>query len=218
MELLKSPRLIHGFVHDSVPILEYPTITKFPKNLTITRSDLNGIWFDIEIDGSIEHFHAPLLGSFNAINLTAVILIAHQLGLSVEDIKVALHNLKGVDHRLNLSRVNGKVILDDSFNGNLEGMLEAIKIASTHDGRKVIVTPGIVESTEEANKRLAEAIDEVFDLAIITGDINREILTKTIRNTPVIILTNKADMEVSLLENTKLGDLILFANDAPNFI
>ena len=40
MEVLKSPRLIHGFVHTSVPVLKYDTITKFPDGLNITRSDL----------------------------------------------------------------------------------------------------------------------------------------------------------------------------------
>ncbi len=218
MEILKSPKLIHGFIHDSVPILEYPTITKFPNNLFITRSDLNGIWFDIEVDGRVEHFHAPILGSFNAINLTAVILVAHKLGMDIEEIKIALHNIKPVEHRLHLSRINGKVILDDSFNGNLEGMLEAVKISSTYEGRKVIITPGIVESTDEANIQLAHAIDEVFDIAIITGSINQQVLDNHIRKANVIILKDKSEMEVCLLENTQLGDLILFANDAPNFI
>jgi UDP-N-acetylmuramoyl-tripeptide--D-alanyl-D-alanine ligase len=218
MEILKSPKLIHGFVHDSVPILEYPTITKFPNNLYITRSDLGGIWFDIEVNGKVEHFHAPVLGSFNAINLTAVILVAHKLGMDIEEIKVALHNIKPVDHRLQLSKVNGKVILDDSFNGNLEGMLEAVKIASTYEGRKVIITPGIVESTDEANIKLAHAIDDVFDIAIITGSINQQVLNNHIRKANVIILKDKSEMEMVLLENTKMGDLILFANDAPNFI
>jgi len=218
MEILKSPKLIHGFVHDSVPIKDYDTITKFPHNLQITRSDLNGIWFDIDIDGVVEHFHAPILGSFNAINLTAVILVAHKLGLSIDDIKIAINSIKPVEHRLHLSKAGGKLILDDSFNGNLEGMLEAIKISSTYERRKVIITPGLVESTVEANITLAKAIDEVFDVVIITGSLNKNILSQYINKNKLIILENKKDMESCLLENTQIDDLILFANDAPNFI
>jgi UDP-N-acetylmuramoyl-tripeptide--D-alanyl-D-alanine ligase len=218
MEILKSPELIHGFVHDSVPILDYDTITKFPHNLQITRSDLHGIWFDIEIDGHVEHFHAPLLGSFNAINLTAVILVAKKLGMSIDEIKVALHNLEPVEHRLHLSHANGKTIIDDSFNGNLEGMLEAVKISSTYEGRKVMVTPGLVESTIEANTKLAEAIDEVFDVVIITGSLNKAVLESTITKAQTIVLKDKNELEHCLLENTQMDDLILFANDAPNFI
>lgn len=218
MEILKSPRLIHGFVHDSVPILKYDTITSFPNNLEITRSDLNGIWFDIKIDDKVEHFHAPVLGSFNAINLTAVILMSKELGMSIDEIKVALHNLQQVEHRLHISKVGGKIILDDSFNGNIEGMLEAVQIANTHNGRKVIVTPGIVESTMEANVQFAKAIDEVFDLVIITGSLNAKVLEKVIKRTKPIILEDKSKLQDVLAKETHLGDLILFANDAPNFI
>ena len=218
MEILKSPKLIKGFVHDSVPINEYETIVKFPNNLNITKSDLNGIWFDLDINNQTEHFHAPILGSFNAINLTAVILVAHELGMSIDEIKVSLHNIKAVEHRLHLSKVNGKLILDDSFNGNLEGMLEAVKISSTYEQRKVIITPGLVESTTEANTTLAKAINNVFDIVIITGSLNKEILKSNISNNKIIVLKNKKDMQNILQEHTQIGDLILFANDAPNFI
>jgi len=218
MEILKSPRLIKGFVHESVPINDYDTIQKFPNKLNITKSDLNGIWFDLEINGNQEHFHAPILGSFNAINLTSVILVALELGLSIDEVKIALHNIKGVEHRLHLTKVNGKLILDDSFNGNLEGMLEAVKISSTHDARKVIITPGLVESTIQANTTLAKAINEVFDLVIITGNLNKDVLKNNIDKSKVIILEDKSKMQDVLQEYTLSGDLILFANDAPNFI
>ena len=218
MEILKSPRLIHGFVHESVPILKYDTITKFPQELNITRSDLNGIWFDLKIDDKIEHFHAPILGSFNAINLTAVILMAKELGMSIDEIKLAIDKLEQVEHRLHISKVGGKIILDDSFNGNIDGMIEAVNIANTHSGRKIIVTPGIVESTMEANVKFAKAIDDVFDIAIITGSLNSKLLEKTIKKPKVIVLEDKSKLQDTLASMTKLNDLILFANDAPNFI
>ncbi|MEA2019499.1 MAG: UDP-N-acetylmuramoyl-tripeptide--D-alanyl-D-alanine ligase [Campylobacterota bacterium] len=218
MEILKSPKLVHGFVHDSVPILQYDTITKYPNDLKITRSDLNGIWFDLNIDGDIEHFNAPILGSFNAINLTSVILMSKTLGMSIDEIKIALHNLKPVDHRLHLSKTAGKLILDDSFNGNLEGMLEAVQISSTYEGRKVIITPGLVESTMEANVEFAHAVEKVFDVVIITGSLNAKLLEKVITKVKPIILEDKSQMQDLLVKETQIGDLILFANDAPNFI
>jgi UDP-N-acetylmuramoyl-tripeptide--D-alanyl-D-alanine ligase len=138
--------------------------------------------------------------------------------MSVDDIKIALHNLKPVEHRLHLSRAGGKLILDDSFNGNLEGMLEAIQIASTHEGRKVIVTPGLVESNMESNVELAHAIDKVFDLVIITGSLNAKLFDKVIKHTKPIMLEDKSKMQEVLAKETYIGDLILFANDAPNFI
>ncbi|WP_072682072.1 Mur ligase family protein [Arcobacter sp. LA11] len=218
MEILKSPKMIKGFVHESVPMKEYDTITKFPDNLNVTMSNLDGIWFDIIINGEQQHFHAPILGSFNAINLTAVILVAHELGMSIDEIKVALKDLPQVEHRLQKIEAGGKVIVDDSFNGNLEGMLEAVNICSTYEGRKVIVTPGLVESTSEANILLANEINEKFDFAIITGSLNTHLLSANIDENKRYILKEKKDLESSLATLTKQGDLILFANDAPNFI
>jgi UDP-N-acetylmuramoyl-tripeptide--D-alanyl-D-alanine ligase len=218
MELLESPRLAHGFVHDSVPILDYDTITKFPNNLKVLKSDLDGIEFSIDIEEKTEIFKAPILGSFNAINLCAVILMAHKLGMSIDQIKEAFYSLKAVDHRLQKIEAGGKIILDDSFNGNLEGMLEAVQISSTHKGRKVIITPGLVESTDEANTTFAKAVDETFDIVILTGSLNIDILSQNISNDKIIILKDKANMEDILSEHTQAGDLILFANDAPNFI
>ncbi|MGA1933037.1 Mur ligase family protein [Arcobacter sp. YIC-464] len=218
MELLKSPKMEMGFVHESTHIKDYDTITKFPNGLHVTKSDLNGIWFDVEVNGQIEHFHAPVLGSFNAINLTAVILVAHHLGMSIDEIKLALQDLPQVEHRLQKIEAGGKVIIDDSFNGNIEGMLEGINICSSYEGRKVIITPGLVESTDEANMLLANAINEKFDFAIITGDLNSHLLSSNIDENKVFILKDKSKMEETLAEKTRSGDLILFANDAPNFI
>lgn len=218
MELLKSPRMQKGFVHESVPIKNYDSITKFPNNLHITKSSLDGIWFDVEVNGTLEHFHAPILGSFNAINLTAVILVSYELGMSIDEIKLALKTLPQVEHRLQLIKAGGKVIVDDSFNGNLEGMLEAVNICSTYEGRKIIITPGLVESTDEANILLAKEINEKFDYVILTGSLNTHLLSAHINSEKIYILKDKSLMESTLSEQTRVGDLILFANDAPNFI
>ena len=218
MEILTSPRMKKGFVHESVPLKDYETIVKFPNNLHVTMSNLDGIWFDIVINGKQEHFNAPILGSFNAINLTAVILVAYELGMSIEEIKFALKDLPQVEHRLQKIEAGGKIIIDDSFNGNLEGMLEAINICSNYEGRKVIITPGLVESTSEANILLANEINEKFDFVIITGTLNANLLSSNINEEKLFILKEKSDMEKILAEKTRAGDLILFANDAPNFI
>jgi len=218
MEILTSARMVKAFVHESVPLKDYETITKFPNNLHVTMSNLDGIWFDIEIDGKQEHFTAPILGSFNAINLTAVILVAHELGMSIDEIKMSLKDLPQVEHRLQKIEAGGKIIIDDSFNGNLEGMLEAINICSNYAGRKVIVTPGLVESTSEANILLANEINEKFDFVIITGTLNAQLLSSNIDNEKLFVLKEKKDLESTLAAKTKSGDLILFANDAPNFI
>ena len=213
-ELLSSKRLEKAFVHKSADAKESLNIDIFPKNLEILDSSLDGIRFSFEK----EEFFAPILGSFNAINLSAVILVANYLKIDIKSIKDSLKTLPQVEHRLQKIEANGKVIIDDSFNGNFEGMIEAFNLCKTYSGRKVIITPGLVESTIEANKKIALKIDEVFDFVILTGSLNIEVLSQNINKEKVFILKDKSQMQNILASSTKSGDLILFANDAPNFI
>ena len=163
-------------------------------------------------------FFAPILGKFNAANLAACIKIARFLGLSADKIKSRVAHVGAVEHRLARLDAGGKIIIDDSFNGNLSGMLQSYELMRSYGGRKVIITPGIVESTREDNETLAAKIDEIFDLAIITGELNSEVLQSKIDPAKTIVLKDKRDLQRVLSENTHSGDLILFSNDAPSFI
>ena len=168
--------------------------------------------------GKRHEFFAPILGKFNAANLAACIKIARFLGLSADKIKSRVAHVSAVEHRLARLDAGGKIIIDDSFNGNLSGMLQSYELMRSYGGRKVIITPGIVESTREDNETLAAKIDEIFDLAIITGELNSEVLQSKIGPAKTIVLKDKRDLQRVLSENTRSGDLILFSNDAPSFI
>ena len=168
--------------------------------------------------GKRHEFFAPILGKFNAANLAACIKIARFLGLSADKIKSRVAHIGAVEHRLARLDAGGKIIIDDSFNGNLSGMLQSYELMRSYAGRKVIITPGIVESTREDNETLAAKIDEIFDLAIITGELNSEVLQRKIDPAKTIVLKDKRDLQRVLSENTHGGDLILFSNDAPSFI
>lgn len=169
-------------------------------------------------EGDRHEFFAPILGKFNAANLAACIKIARFLGLSADKIKSRVAHVSAVEHRLARLDAGGKIIIDDSFNGNLSGMLQSYELMRSYGGRKVIITPGIVESTREDNETLAAKIDEIFDLAIITGELNSEVLQSRIDPKKTIVLKDKRDLQRVLSENTHSGDLILFSNDAPSFI
>lgn len=219
-EALQSNRLRHVLVESSNPIPQYALnkVQKAPMGIKNIVATLSGTKFELEVDGEYREFETPVLGTFNAYNIALAILMAKKMGMSLSEIGSKVKKLNSVEHRLCKSEVNGRIILDDSFNGNLEGMLEAIRISSEYQGRKIIVTPGIVESTEEANIELAKEIDKVFEIAIITGELNSKILSSTIERSKKILLKEKGMLENTLKATVKEGDLILFANDAPSYI
>ena len=218
MEIIHSTRLERAFIHESAHIKETEKIASFGAELSDIDASLQGLSFNMMLDGLKEHFTCNLLGAFNAINIAAAIHVARSLGLSLEVIKEAVANLQGVEHRLQKIEAGGKLIIDDSYNGNLEGMLSSYELISSHPGRKVIITPGIVESSVEANKALAMKIDEIFDFVIITGKTNVTILHENIFKAQKMILSDKSKLQMTLAEQTFAGDVILFSNDAPTFI
>lgn len=218
LEIIHSDRLKRAFIHTSVTDVPHEKVTFFGDDIQNLAATLEGIDFDLPLEGQLHHFHTSVLGGFQSININAAILIARELGMEADEIVKAVEKLKSVEHRLERIDAGGKIILDDGYNGNIDGMLEGVRLCSLHPGRKVIVTPGLVESTEELNRQLIVAINGVFDIAIITGALNAAQFQAELRVNEVIMLTDKALLVKTLGEVTRAGDIILFANDAPNFI
>lgn len=217
LELMQSDRLERAFVHTSVTDEPHEKVTFFGDGENVNAT-LEGTSFDLTLHGKMHHFETKVLGGFQTININASILIADAMGMKPEAIESAVKALHSVEHRLERIDAGGKIILDDGYNGNIDGMLEGIRLCSLHEGRKVIVTPGLVESTAELNQKLIHAINDVFDIAIITGSLNAELFDKHLNVPQKIMLADKSTLTTVLGQSTQSGDIILFANDAPNFI
>ena len=218
MEILNSKKLKTAFVHQSANVNPNEKVFIFGENIKDIKASLEGLKFDLEIDGQNHHFQAPLLGAFNAINLGVSILVAHKLGIKIEDLQKEVKSLKQVPHRLQKIEAGGKLIIDDSFNGNLEGMISSYELMNSYKGKKVVITPGVMESDCDSNIKLAKKIDEIFDTVIITGKINANVLYENIHKAKKILLNDKEKLEEVLAQETMPGDLVLFSNDAPTFM
>jgi len=97
-------------------------------------------------------------------------------------------------------------------------VLASFDLVSQYPGRKVLITPGLVEADEAQNEKVAKRAGEIFDLVIVTGKINRETFKMYVADEKLHFLDDKSKMEETLAALTRPGDLILFANDAPSFI
>ncbi len=218
MEIINSKNLKKAFIHTSANVKPDKKITLFGQNISDINATLDGLSFNLRINDQTVRFDSPVLGSFQAINITAAVLAAMELEMDLEDIKKAVLKLKTPPHRLQKIRSGGKLIIDDSFNGNFEGMCASYDLVSSFEGKKILVTPGVVESDKQTNLKLAKKIDEVFDTVIITGSVNAEVLATNIKKPKKIILRKKDELEEILASETLPGDLILFSNDAPTFM
>jgi UDP-N-acetylmuramoyl-tripeptide--D-alanyl-D-alanine ligase len=229
MEILKTERLKKAWVHESARVRPESNVHTFgsKENLDIRTKEAAPEYTIENVEATLEHtsftlsgirYSASILGAFNAMNLAAAVLVAKELGLSDEQIQEGLSRIKAVDHRLQRIDAGGKVILDDSFNGNIDGMMASFDLVSTYEGRKVVITPGLVEVDDALNVQVAQRANEVFDVVVVTGDLNYGIFKAHVEADKLVKLASKSEMEAMLVEQTRPGDLILFANDAPSFV
>jgi UDP-N-acetylmuramoyl-tripeptide--D-alanyl-D-alanine ligase len=229
MEILQTSRLKEAWIHESAMVKREKNVHTFGsmENLDIRSIQQAPEYIITDIEATLKStkfvlddipYEASILGAFNAMNLSASVLVAQQLGISTLQIQTQLSTLEPVAHRLQRIDAGGKVILDDSFNGNIDGMMASFDLATTHKGRKVVITPGLVEVDDDLNIQVAQRANEVFDVVVVTGDLNYALFTEYIDEEKLVKLASKAGMEEMLIEQTRAGDLILFANDAPSFI
>lgn len=186
-----------------------------------------GLTFDLVRGDLVLPLKTSLLGKHNALNITAAAAVALDLGESPEDIAFAVSSLRPVEHRLQMKPyINGSTLLDDAYNSNPAGCLEAINVlGSFKDMKKVIVTPGLVELGAieyETNKTVGKVAAEKCDILIFVGKKRSEPLLEGVKDaltgSPERVLTvDRFSDAVTLLgeicdENT----VVLFENDLPD--
>ncbi len=167
-----------------------------------------------------------LLGENNISNLLGAVIVALKLGMSMEKIQYAVSRIEQVEHRLSVKQTPGGItIIDDAFNSNPVGSRMAVDVlAHFKDGRRIIVTPGMIELGEqqyELNKALGEHIGRSVDIAIIVGQYNRQALTDGIASTDfdrknLHIVESFAESQKLLAGMMTKGDTILYENDLPD--
>ena len=182
-----------------------------------------GCVFAVDLDGEKVTLKTRLLGRHNAENIALAAALAHKLGMSAEEIARAVEKLDFVEHRLQLIKSGGVNILDDGYNSNVKGAAAALEVLQTFEGRKIVVTPGIVELgvLEESENKLLGARLAGLDLVILVG----ETLVLPVKQG---YIEAGGDAEKLLLKPTldaaqealkgyiAAGDTVLFLNDLPD--
>lgn len=120
------------------------------------------------------HLTAPVWGVHQAENIMLAVAAALELGFPMATIQAALSTLKQVRHRLEVTRSKtGPWVIDDAYNSNPVGFAAALQTLNTlsrDGGRRVLITPGMVELGAEHDKQHRELgweAGRVVDLALV---------------------------------------------------
>ncbi len=167
---------------------------------------------------------AKLLGQHNIQNILLAAAVCLNLGLSLAQIARGIMKLEPVEHRLQLIQSGGLTIIDDAFNSNPKGAMAAIQILKEFQGRRIIITPGMVElgdSEEQFNQEFGKAMASCVDIAILVGKKHTLPIFQGLKEAG--FPENAIHPVSSLAEATKLlhslaraGDVVLFENDLPD--
>lgn len=180
-----------------------------------------GLVFDVLINKKKYKFETILLGRHNIYNILGSIALGLELGIEVDKLQKAVKKLKPIEHRLELKEQNGIYIIDDAYNSNPIGSASAVEVLSMMPGKKIIVTPGMIELGEkqyELNKEFGRQIATVCDEVILVGEKQTKPIMDGIREknydmNKVYIINNVKEAYI-LLNKLKDGPTYaLFEND-----
>ncbi len=186
-------------------------------------------------DGDLLAEHLTLPTGVQPTNLACAIAVALVLGVEPSVIGGRLVDLPAVEHRLQaVESGSGVTILDDTYNSNPAGAAEALvalgvpgpdgSTTATDAGRRVVVTPGMVELGPRQfgeNRKFGAAGAEVADHLLIVGRTNRRALlagvASVIGSPAQVTLVDHRDQAVEWVrQHLGPGDAVLYENDLPD--
>lgn len=178
----------------------------------------------LTIGGEQVEVETSLLGGAAVENIALAATLAYEMGLTAQEIARGIQKLQPVEHRLQLIEQNGVYVLDDGYNANLRGAQRAIEALCRFDGKKYLVTPGIVECgvlEKQINGKLGEMIAQSgVDKTVLVGQTLVTAVKKGYldaggdeQKLTSVLTLDKAIEKFGVLEK---GDCILFLNDLPD--
>lgn len=181
--------------------------------------------FTLYVDGKEIPVSTKLLGGAAVENIALAARLCRDLGMSAEEIGAGIAKLQPIPHRLQLIESGGAYILDDGYNCNVVGAKEALAALGRFDGRKCVVTPGIIECgvlEEKINGELGEEIAKLApDKVILVG----ETLVGAVKDgykkadgdeKKLSVVKDLKGAQAMLKEWVGAGDAVLFLNDLPD--
>ncbi|MDA0379515.1 MAG: UDP-N-acetylmuramoyl-tripeptide--D-alanyl-D-alanine ligase [Bacteroidetes bacterium] len=187
--------------------------------------DARGARFEVVLpSGQRASVATTLLGRHNILNLLLAIGVGLVCGLRLRQAVRGAARAKPVPHRLALRQENGLNIIDDAFNSNPVGAANAVEVLGAMPGRRVIVTPGMVElGAQEAdlNRAFGGQIAAGADDVLLVGPERTRPIREGLESAGFPVerihpVRTLFQARAWIAEHCTAGDTILYENDLPD--
>ncbi|NTU66738.1 MAG: UDP-N-acetylmuramoyl-tripeptide--D-alanyl-D-alanine ligase [Candidatus Moranbacteria bacterium] len=183
----------------------------------IVKDNFGGLEFSY--DGM--RFETKLLAKHNIALILLGIRIAKELGLSNDEIRSGISSIGYIPHRLEpiFNTATGVIVIDDSYNGNMNGIKSGLEVLGRASGRKVVLTPGLVElgeKSQEIHEKIGESYARSADLVLLikspaSGYIIDGLKLGGFSEFKLYATTQEAHADLANI--LRKGDTIIFQND-----
>ena len=225
------------FADDEDIVLDLYRRTEKEKYLAGMSPDRDDVWAEeLRVSPEGSHFllctkdvripcHTELLGELNIRNIVLCASVCLKLGMTLREIARGISHLQSVEHRLQMVRNPGGItVIDDAFNSNIRGAKQAFAVLRDFPGKRIVVTPGMVElgdQEEIMNREFGRSLAPCCDLAVLVGrkrsrSIIEGLKEAGFREEMITVVGSLSEAAEYLAGVTARGDTILFENDLPD--
>jgi UDP-N-acetylmuramyl pentapeptide synthase len=221
----------HVYVNDEAPAVKpflKPSYELFNENGALgwqvekVQIGLDGTDFTMKKGKQTLDLHSNLIGRHQVGYLVLVAALALKLGLTEQQVTDGIAKTAPFEHRMQPYQLASAWIVDDTYNGNLEGIRAGTQLLKELKAqRKIYITPGLVdqgEETERVHCEIGELIAAAHpDLVVLmknsVTDFIQEGLKKASFKGQLQIETNPLDFYTNLSHFVAAGDLVVMQND-----
>lgn len=193
---------------------------------TDIQESLDGLRFDVEDrrSGECEAFSTDLLGRHNVSNILLAAAVARSEGMSLRDVAWRVRSLQPAEARLAREETaTGITLINDGYSANPAGARHALRVLGMHAGRRLLVTPGMVELgdlMERENRKLgAEAARHASDVILVgarqTRPLREGLLEAGFAGDRLHTMNTLTEAISWYESHLTAGDAVLFLNDLP---
>ena len=165
-----------------------------------------------------------LLGELNILNILSAIACARYYGISWNAIEKGVKDMKQVEHRLEIKKINGYTFIDDAFNANPSGAHMAVTVLGNMPNKRYIVTPGMIDlgvKQTEINYQFGKDMIGNADFVILVGEeqtkpIYNGLVENGYKKDQILVVSHVKEAFNYIYTHATTQDVILLENDLPD--
>lgn len=185
------------------------------------KTDITGMTFDIKSGHKTITAVTGLLGQHNIGVMAAAVAVADSVGLTKTQIGVAIKKTVPFEHRMQPRRLHGAWVIDDTYNGNSQGVQAGLLLLKDLVAkRRIYVTPGLVEQgdkSRQVHQKIGRQIAEVADVVVLMQNSVTDYISAGLKDAGfsgrLLVVDNPLEFYTNLEHFVAAGDVVLMQND-----